>query len=625
MDYPSFRCLINRFKHFLQINCCGFFSHVPDSLRENHPHAQVRLFFAFIRSQFSNCTFGYRHRGHIISHMRRFLQNGSSLLFRRQTNILSAAFVIMVTYGLSQVMGLIKTRLLISYFFGSKAAILDIYYAAFVIPDTLFQLLVIGSLSAAFIPVFTRYLSKSQSQAWYIASASLNLVLLAFFLLSLVIFAFAPFFSRLIAPGFNLGQISVMASLLRVMLVAQLFFTVSSFLTAIIHSHQRFLIPALAPIVYNLGIIAGTVFLSPALGIFGPAVGVVLGAFFHMALQAPLTFRLGFRPQALLDWRHPGVKETLRLMPPRALALGIDQIEMFVAVFLASLMASGSLTLLNVARLLYAIPSTLFGVTLGQAAMPTLSRLSSDSDQQAFRRTLVDTLLQAVFFALPLSILFIVLRVPIVRLVFGSRSFPWAATLTTGKTLAVLASAATFTAIMQLVVRAFYALHDTKTPLFIGLAAAAFDVTLAVVATRVFGLGVIGLALAISVTAVLETFVLFAFLSRRLHLDPPLASRLVTSLAKLGITGLITGFSLWLPMRFLDQFVFDTTRTLPLIALTFSTSIIGLIVYLFLSFLFRVNELSAFVALLQRLFSLGRQLTSPPPAEPIILPAPDQN
>ena len=149
--------------------------------------------------------------------------------------------------------------------------------------------------------------------------------------------------------------------------------------------------------------------------------------------------------------------------------------------------------------------------------------------------------------------------------------------------------------------------------------------TLAVVATRVFGLGVIGLALAISVTAVLETFVLFAFLSRRLHLDPPLASRLVTSLAKLGITGLITGFSLWLPMRFLDQFVFDTTRTLPLIALTFSTSIIGLIVYLFLSFLFRVNELSAFVALLQRLFSLGRQLTSPPPAEPIILPAPDQN
>src|SRR4030067_3016464 len=145
---------------------------------------------------------------------------------------------------------------------------------------------------------------------------------------------------------------------------------------------------------------------------------------------------------------------------------------MFAAVFLPSLVASGPLPLLNVARLLYAIPSTLFGVTLGQAAMPTLSRLSSDSDQQAFRRTLVDTLLQAVFFALPLSILFIVLRVPIVRLVFGSRSFPWAATLTTGKTLAVLASAATFTAIMQLVVRAFYALHDTKTPLFIGFCGA---------------------------------------------------------------------------------------------------------------------------------------------------------
>ncbi|HBC72335.1 MAG: hypothetical protein UX91_C0001G0044 [Candidatus Amesbacteria bacterium GW2011_GWB1_47_19] len=556
--------------------------------------------------------------------MRELLKNGRLLFLRRQTDILSAAFVIMVTYAVSQVMGLFKTRLLISYFFGSKAGSLDVYYAAFVIPDTLFQLLVIGSLSAAFIPVFTRYLSRDESQAWYIASASLNLILLVFIVLSLVIFTFAPFFSRLIAPGFNPHQVSVMASLLRVMLTAQLFFAVSSFMTAIIHSHQRFLIPALAPIAYNLGIILGTIILSPVMGIFGPAVGVVFGSFLHMSLQIPVAIRLGFRPRAILDYRHPGVRETLRLMPPRALALGIDQIEMFAAVFLASLMASGSLTLLNVARLLYTIPSTLFGVTLGQAALPTLSRLASRSDPRAFYRTLSDALKQAVFFALPLSILFIVLRIPIVRLVFGARSFPWAATLTTGKTLAILAAAATFTAVMQLIIRAFYALHDTRTPLYVGLGAAIFDVVVALIATRFFNLGVIGLAIAISATAALETMILVGLFLRRIKLEVSEIKKLMGSFSRMAVTGLATGLSLWLPMRLLDKFVFDTTRTLPLIGLTLTTSLTGLAVYLFLSYLFRVEELSSFVSLFRRI-THWKSLFVNQPEEPLILPAPDQN
>lgn len=531
----------------------------------------------------------------------------------------------MIIYAASHVVGLLKTRLLISYFFGSEASLLDVYYAAFVIPDTLFQLLVIGSLSAAFIPVFTRFLAKKEEEAWHIASVSLNVIVLIFLIISTLIFIFAEPLSRLIAPGFNSSQISTMSALLRVMLGAQFFFSISGFLTGIIQSHQRFLIPALAPLAYNLGIVLGTVLLSSHIGIFGPAVGVVVGAALHMLIQLPLCYRLGFRFTPTLNLRHAGVREVIRLMPPRALALGIDQIEQFVAVILSSFLVSGSLTMLNVARLLFTLPSSLFGVTIGQAALPALSRQSAESDKSLFRHTLIDSIFQTAFFAMPMSILFIVLRIPIVRLVFGASSFPWTATLMTGKTLAVLAVSATFVAVMQLIVRGFYALQDTRTPLFIGLAAAAFDIIAGVLAVTVLDWGLVGLATAISITNIVEAAILFLILMRRIRVDIYHDLRILRSFLKLLTVGLVMGFGLWLPMRFLDRFVFDTTRTLPLIWLTGITSFIGLGVYAYLSYLFRVEELYAFVSLIKRL-GRWRKLISPTTTpEPLIVAAPDQN
>lgn len=555
--------------------------------------------------------------------MRELLKSGTNILFRRQTNILSAAFIIMATFGVSHVIGLLKTRLLISYFFGDKSSLLDVYYAAFVVPDTVFQLLVIGSLSAAFIPIFTKYLTKKEEDAWKIATSSLNVVVLLFLVISVLIFVCARPLSHLIAPGFDAHQLSIMSSLLRVMLVAQLFFSVSGFLTGMIQSHQRFLIPALAPVAYNLGIIFGIVSLSPSLGIFGPAVGVVIGAILHMAIQLPAAIKLGFRFSPVIDISHPGVREIIKLMPPRALALGIDQIEQFVAVILASLLSAGSLTILNVSRLLYTLPSSLFGVTIGQAALPVLSQQSSKEDREVFHRTLSDALLQIAFLALPLSVLFIVLRIPIVRLVFGARSFPWTATILTGKTLAVLAVSATFTAIMQLVVRGFYALHDTRTPLVVGLIAALINTVASITVVHVFDWGILGLAAVISLTAIGETLVLILILNRRLHTGTSADTYILRSLAKMIVISFITGVSLWLPMRLLDQYVFDTTRTLPLLALTGITSIIGVSVYTFLSFIFGIAELKVFFALLKR-FSKWRQILFPQ-TEPMIIPASDQN
>ncbi len=545
------------------------------------------------------------------------------IFFRKQTSILSAAFVIMATYGASQLVGLVKARLLISHFFGSAAASLDVYYAALVIPDTIFQLLVIGALSAAFIPTFTKYLAQNESAAWKMAASTINLVLVVLVVICTGVFVLATPLSRLIAPGFTASQIVVMSNLLRIMLAAQLFFSVSGFLTGIIQSHQRFLVPALAPVAYNLGIIGGIMFLAPRFGIMGPAMGMVIGAALHMLVQLPLALKLGFRFLPVFSLNLPGVREVARLMPPRALALGIDQIEQFVAVTIASLLAAGSLSLLNVARLLYTIPTLLFGSTIGQAALPALSQISTTKQPEEFRHTLSAAFHQVAFLALPVSVLLIVLRIPIIRIAFGAKTFPWSATLLAGKTLGVLAVSASFYAVMQLIIRGFYALHDTKTPLYVGLVAAIFDALFSIVAVWGFNLGIVGIALALTTTAILETVILAVLLYTKISSAGYLKTVLAPLLKMIGISSL-TGVGLWLPMRLLDQFIFDTTRTLPLIALTGVTSAIGMGAYIGLSYLLKVEQLGTFVNLVKRLRQ-WRQIISPPPTEPLIVPAPDQN
>jgi putative peptidoglycan lipid II flippase len=226
-------------------------------------------------------------------------------------------------------------------------------------------------------------------------------------------------------------------------------------------------------------------------------------------------------------------------------------------------------------------------------------------------------------------VLFIVLRIPIVRLVFGAKTFPWAATLLTGKTLAILSASATFAAAQAFISRGFYSLHDTKTPLKIGIIAALLGSLAAVLISIVLKLELTGLAIVMSLTTVIECSALFLLFSRNLKFDSFGQShyiyKLVIPMAKMLITSFIMGLSLWVPMRLLDQFVFDTTRTIPLFILTCISSIIGISVYLFLSFLFRVDELGSFLSMFARLKNWRQFITPLKSPEPIILPVEDQN
>jgi len=470
----------------------------------------------------------------------------------------------------------------------------------------IFQLLVVGALSAAFIPVFSQYLVKNPKKAWHVASAVITISFSLFLVLGLLLALFAEPLSRLIAPTFTARELVLMVNLTRVLIIAQGSFLVSNFVTGMLQSYQHFLVPALSPIAYNLGIIFGILVLSPIFGIYGPAIGVVIGALLHLLVQLPLIKQIGFYYRPNFDYRHPAVKRIGRLMLPRTLALAITQIELTVAVFIATSLASGSLAIFYFAQHLNTLPVGLFGATIGQAALPTLSQQTSKSLDK-FKDLFVSSLNQVLYLSLPASMILLVLRVPAVRLAFGAKGFPWQATLLTGQVVALFAISVFAQSAIQILVRGFYALSNTKTPLFLGAIAVLTNVALSFWFVYSLNLSVLGLALAISLSSFLHAGLLFIFLHRQVQgFD---LKQLFTPFIKMSLATVVTGVSLWAPLRLLDLYVLNTARTIDLIILTVITIAVGLSVYLLLSKLLKVKELDSFLSLVKRIKNFKQVLS----------------
>ena len=526
------------------------------------------------------------------------IKNGRSLILRKQGSILSAAAVIMIAYGLSSLLGLVRNRLLAQLFYVNHKSLLDAYFAAFVLPDTIFQLLILGALSAAFIPVFTEALRRDKKEAWHIANSAVSGILLLFFILSAGLFIFANQASRILAPNFSPELSQITALLIRVMLTAQFFFALSSFMTGILQSHRLFILPALAPLFYNLGIIIGTIFLSPFIGIFGPAVGVVLGSIFHFLIQLPGVIKIGFRPKLSTDWKNPDVKRMLRLMPARAFTLAIGQLERIIAVAVSSSLAAGTITLFNFARQLYVLPITILGATIGQASFPSLAH-AREEGKEKFGETIAATMLQLLFFVLPAAALLLVLRIPAVRLAFGSKEFPWEATLLTGKAVAIFSLSVPAQALNQILTRSFYAAQNTKIPLISAIISTLPVIFLAPFFSIKLGLGILGIVASIVISDFFNVIILTVVLNTLIV--PGLIRRMAKPTVKIAIASVATGLCLWVPLRLLDQFVFDTTKTLALIGLSASVSAIGLAVYLFLAKILKIEQLSAVLEITQKI------------------------
>lgn len=549
--------------------------------------------------------------------LKTILKNGSKIFSRRQSSIFSAATVLAVAFGASALLGILRDRLLYARFFACCADQLDAYNAAFRIPDIIFRLLVTGALSAAFIPVFSEQISKNKAKAYQTASSVINTLFLVFSVVSVLVIVFSYPLSRLIAFGFHQEQILLMSKLTRMMVVSQLFFLLSSFLTSILQTRRRFIIPALAPIVYNLGIIFGICVLSPHFGIFGPAIGVIIGAGLHFLIQLPLAFSLGFKYSFLISFRLEGVRKILRLMFPRTLALGLGEVEATLALFLATTLPTGTLSLFYLGQRLTQFCSRIFGVTIGQASLPVLSREAADPRLDSFKKTFFSSLLQAVYLAFPAAAIFLILRIPIVRLAYGSQEFPWKATLATGRIVALFAPLIVIGAVNDILIRAFYALQDTRTPLMVSLFSLITNFSVALY--TVFGLnwGVLGLTTAITIAGTVRALLLIILLFKRIKVENWRLTFLGPFL-KICFASSILALVTWTSFKLLDQYVFNTARIIELIALAAVSISISAPIYLLLTLILRLKEARAILSLFKKISVWLKAIAQPIELPPLL-------
>lgn len=517
-----------------------------------------------------------------------------------QNTFLSATLVVMSMMLFSRILGLVRYRLL-AHFFGGDITLLDSFIAATLIPEGIFDIFIFGTISIAFIPVLSSLLAqKKEEDGWRLVTTLLVSGMVIFLIVSLAVFIFAEQVALVVAPGIiakNEQARATIANLIRIMLVAQIFFVPGTILTGVFQTFRYFFIPALAPVLYNVGTILGIVFLSENFSIYAPAYGMVLGAILFLIVQLPLARNIGMK-LTLHNLFFSGAWRVLSLSFPRTITLVASRINDALNIIFASLLAPGAIVAFNFAQTLQLAPVGIFGASMAQAILPTFSIIYGKKDLVLFKQVFLSTFHQLLFIILPLSAILAVLRIPIVRLIYGASSFPWETTVLTGQIL-IIFSLSLFAQVLNLLLsRAFYAMHDAKTPLVVTLTSIIINISLSIFFILIKGFPVHFLAFSFTAASIFQAIFLFLLLAKKLGGFK--LTEIISSSVKIAIASLLMAVALYIPMKLLDQLVFDTTRTVPLILLTGTAGLSGLLVYAFFAWLFRIGQLTPVLSLLRR-------------------------
>ena len=528
-------------------------------------------------------------------------------------SILNAAFLVASLGLVSRFLGLIRDRVLASKFGAGDT--LDIYYAAFKIPDLIFNLLILGALSAAFIPVFTSLISnKKDEEAWNLVNKVISLAGLALALVVTLLFIFAPTLVNLIAFGFDDEKRTAITALTRIMLGSPLLLGFSSILGGVLNSHKKFFFYSLAPVFYNVGIIIGAVFFVEIFGIPGLGYGVVLGALLHLLVQIPEVFRCGLRFKPDFNFKDNHLKKVLVLMVPRTMGLAVVQINFLVVTILASTLDSGSLAIFSLANNIQSVPLGLIGVSFAIVAFPTLSCSWAQNNKKEFVANFSDVFEKIIFFVIPTSIIFITLRAQLVRIILGAGRFDWNDTILTFQALGIFSLSLFAQTLIPLLTRSFYAIHNTKTPFFIGLFSEAINLILALVLIKKYG--IYGLVWAFSIAAIINMFLLLIILQKKVgdlnekSIIQKTWRVIMASMAMIiGIqtTKYLVAFILETFNFSILQYSINMYTLLGVLIQTGVSLIVGFILFYLASKILKIEELDYFISLLRRkIFSFKR-------------------
>jgi putative peptidoglycan lipid II flippase len=455
----------------------------------------------------------------------------------------------MLAFVASNLVGLVR-QILMANAFGTQAG-MDAFSAANRVTETLFNLVAGGALASAFIPTFTALLTQGDRQrAWRLASAITNLILAVLTLLCILAAIFAPWVVRhILAPGFvdDPAKEALTISLLRLMLPSAIVFGLSGLAMGILNSHQVFFWPALAPAMYQVGMIIGILFLAPSIGIYGLAWGVLAGAGLHLLLQIPPLLRLKGEYVPTLGWGSPDVYEVARLMAPRLLGVAVVQLNFWINTRLASQFVEGSVIALTLAFSLMLMPQAAIAQSIAIAAMPTLSAQVALGRFNDMRASLAASLRGALLLSLPASVGLILLRQPVIELLYQRGEFDERSTQLVAWALLWFVAGLVGHTVVEILSRAFYSLHDTRTPVLVGIVVMSLNVgfsyTFSALFIRLDWMPHGGLALANSLATGLEAVALIYLMRRRLGSIE--GKIILEGMTKAALATVVMGISLW--------------------------------------------------------------------------------
>jgi len=505
---------------------------------------------------------------------------------------------------IASLLGILRDRIFNSTYYLTYPTGADAYTVAFSVPDFMFIILVSGALSVSFIPVFNqRLLSGNKKSAWELSTSIINLMALATLIASILIIIFAePLVRYVVGPGLDESSRSLAVSMMRVIAVSPFLFAVATVITSMQQAVGRFAFFALAPAIYNVGIIIGLLFFTNGINIFGwqifdggimgVALGVVLGAILQLIVSTLGLFGMGFDYRFKIFWKNKGFRRVLRLLPPRSLDQGIDYVNSIVETNLASRMVAGSVRAYQQVTSLTYVPINLIGVAISTAAFPKMTERLAQGRPDLFKSELQTVLRVIIWLALPVTVIAVFARGYIVNFIVNGGD-PYMASI-----LAILALSILFRSVYFISARSFYAHQDTKTPLYISLFTIGLNITLAVWFTLGLGMGVHGLAWAAVIVSATEVSILFVVMSRRIPglFDMIFVSAVMRMASAAGFTALITYIALnFLPLTADDQSFWATFPKFALVA-----AIAGLS-YLLFSWLFKLPEVYPVLTRIQKI------------------------
>ncbi len=530
--------------------------------------------------------------------------------FNSQTKSIGwAAVLIGISVLISRLLGLIRDRLLAGQFGAGES--LDVYFAAFRIPDFVFGILIVGGITASFLPVFAEYFNKDREKAWQLTSNVLNSFLILLILTCGVLAIFTPQLIKIIAPGFNQANKALTVGLTRIMFLSPVLFGLSSIFSSILHYFNRFLAYSLAPILYNLGIIIGILFFVPIFGIFGLAYGVILGALMHLLIQVPAAINSGFIYKTIFNLKMPGLKKIFVLMVPRTISQASYHVNLVVITAIASTLSIGSISIFNFSNNLQWFPIGLIGVSFAIASFPILSKTWANGQKKEFLNNFSATFRKILFFIIPASVLIFLLRAQLVRLVLGTGKFGWRETRLTAASLGFFSLGIFAAALIPLLARAFFSFQDTKTPTIISISSMVLNIVLAfffvwlfsfsnifqkfavelLKLKSIFDIRVVGLALALSLSAIFQFILLYLILKKKIQEFWP-GKEICQSLKKIIIASILMGIFAYLIRQFIAPFVNMQTFSGVFIQ-TAIAGIVGVAVYLVLAHFLGLSEVKS--------------------------------